>query len=312
MADGAQLFAADLGRMLLGRDDNDEGGDAGGGADDESAAAVEQTYFKMARDMNEVLVSPLHDAAARNNLEGLRAALASGVADGVNAADNAGNTAAHWAAGAGALDCLAYLIELECDLTRKNRLGDTPLHRAVWRNQLAAVQLLVDRGRLDLALRNNDQMLAIDLARDPRVRTALSCVVPFDAVPEIMRVNPDDFEDSFDDDDDDDDDGNDDDDADELERAKRAGFDFSNADDDNDSDGSGGGDDGDVDTLIFVGDTGDRVEIMHVGRREHALGPPPPVPPRHNRPPLSSSAAANNDDDLPPLEPVDNVFEDAD
>jgi len=302
------MVSADLGRLLMGHDDGDEHEN-----EDESAAssahAMEKQYFALARDMHEVLVSPLHDAAARNNVLELRRALAD-AANGVNTQDNAGNTPAHWAAGAGALDTLAYLLELECDLTLKNLLGDTPLHRAAWRSQLLAVQMLVDRGRIDLDARNNDQMLAIDLARDPRVRAALSCLVPTDQVPEIMRVNPEDFENS----DDDDDDG-----LDEIERAKLAGFSFADADDDDgDDDDDDDDDDAGVDTMIVVGEVGERVEIMHVGRRETPApprGPPPPVPSRHNRPPLSRPRD-EDDDGMPQLEPIaeqpSSNFEDAD
>ncbi len=294
----------------MGRDDGDEHDEEPSSS---SAHAMEKQYFALARDMHEVLVSPLHDAAARNNVLELRRALAD-AANGVNTQDNAGNTPAHWAAGAGALDSLAYLLELECDLTVKNLLGDTPLHRAAWRSQLLAVQMLVDRGRIDLDARNNDQMLAIDLARDPRVRAALSCLVPTDQVPEIMRVNPEDFENS-DDGDDDGDDG-----LDEIERAKLAGFSFANADDDDDDGDNGGSSDDDdagVDTMIVVGEVGERVEIMHVGRRETPApprGPPPPVPPRHNRPPLSRPRD-EDDDGMPQLEPIGeqpSKFEDAD
>lgn len=44
--------------------------------------------------------------------------------------DNAKNAPVHWAAGNGSLKCLSFLLSLECDVTLKNSLGDTPLHRA--------------------------------------------------------------------------------------------------------------------------------------------------------------------------------------
>jgi hypothetical protein len=321
---GAQLFSADLGRILHGEpDDSDPGATLLDNADTSStattgASALERQYFSLARDMNEVLVSPLHDAAARDNVEALRIAVPES-ADGVNTRDNAGNTPAHWAAGAGACAALAYLLELEADVTLKNSLGDTPLHRAVWRGQFAAVRLLVDRGRIDIGIRNNDQMLAVDLARDARIRALLSSLSPLDSVPSIMHANEEDFENS--DDDDGGDDG-DDEQLDELERAKREGFVFDGRhDDDDDDDGDGDDDDDDdVDAIILVGDTGDRVQILHVGVREAVgeIGPPPPVPPRHGRPSLSNvpipSTVGDDDDELPPLEPFDqpSKFEDAD
>jgi hypothetical protein len=339
---GAQLFTADLGRILRGRENNNNNNnnnnngdidenDAANNAivDDESTAstgavALERQYFSLARDMNEVLVSPLHDAAARDNLEALRTALQDAKEHGVNTRDNAGNTPAHWAAGAGACACLKYLLELEADVTLKNSLGDTPLHRAVWRGQVDAVQMLVNFGRIDVAIRNNDHMLAVDLARDARIRSILAGLAPLDSVPEVMRAFDEDFENSDDDDDDDDDDEEEE--VDEIEQAKRDGFVFDGRHDDNDNDdddSDADGDDGDVDAFIVVGDTGDRVQIVHVGVREAVVapGPPPPVPPRHNRPPLSqqptpaaAAAAAITDDDLPPLESFDqpSKFDDAD
>jgi hypothetical protein len=314
---GAQLFTADLGRILR-RDD-----ESAAPEEDDSAAAsagaLERQYFSLARDMNEVLVSALHDAAARDNLEALRAALPE-ARDGVNTRDNAGNTAAHWAAGAGATGCLKYLLELEADVTAKNSLGDTPLHRAVWRGQFDAVRMLVDFGRIDVAIRNNDQMLAVDLARDSRIRALLAGLAPLDSVPAVMRAFDDDFEHSSNDEDED---------VDELEQAKRDGFVFDGRhddddDNDDDDDSDADSDDGDVDAFIVVGDTGDRVQIVHVGVREAApaLGAPPPVPPRHNRPSLSQPApddVGGNDDDadadeLPPLESFEqpSKFDDTD
>ena len=54
----------------------------------------------------------------------------------------AGNTAAHWAAGAGAAAALEVLLEHEADVNLKNTLGDTVLHRAVWRNQVRTARVV--------------------------------------------------------------------------------------------------------------------------------------------------------------------------
>lgn len=61
--------------------------------------------------------------------------------------------------------------------------GRTPLATAprrsrgvrgsVWRNQAAAVQLMIDRGNIDLAVRNHAGLLAIELARQENIHRML-------------------------------------------------------------------------------------------------------------------------------------------
>jgi hypothetical protein len=43
----------------------------------------------------------------------------------------------------------------------------------VWRNQTGAVRLLIDQGNIDLSIRNNASLLAIDLARKEEIHTML-------------------------------------------------------------------------------------------------------------------------------------------
>ena len=68
---GAAMFAADMGRRAHEPDGVAEEDDAKA----TETAQMERRYFNLARDTNEVLVSDLHDAAARNQVAALREAL---------------------------------------------------------------------------------------------------------------------------------------------------------------------------------------------------------------------------------------------
>ena len=69
--------------------------------------------------------SPLHDAAKRGNTALLRECLANKMP--VNQTDPAGNTALHWAAKAGQLECLLDLLAVpQISINKTNKLGDTP------------------------------------------------------------------------------------------------------------------------------------------------------------------------------------------
>ena len=46
--------------------------------------------------------------------------------------------------GAGQNNVVTYLIERGCDVNAVNLLGDTALHRAVWRSQLSTVRILLE------------------------------------------------------------------------------------------------------------------------------------------------------------------------
>lgn len=146
------MMMSDLARTLRAQnaannDDDDNGPDeglfgAGGLIDNQPDATrndtetlhMERQYFGLAHDMNEVLISPIHDAAARGSLLRIVALcfLTRGSSDDnrfrskdniqelaklikadkslLNLQDHAGNSPAHWSAGSGALRCLAHLL----------------------------------------------------------------------------------------------------------------------------------------------------------------------------------------------------------
>merc|ERR1712000_324190 len=277
---------ADLGRNMRDQiendDDNDQVADSGTG----ETLAMEREFFAMAQDMNEVLISAVHDAAARDNI-GVLQELLTETPELLNKLDNAKNAPVHWAAGNGSLKCLSFLLSLECDVTLKNALGDTPLHRAAWRNQTEAVKLLIDKGNIDLTIKNNAELLPIDLARDEEIQKLLKGLVPLTSVQQRMLVNEEDFifESSEEESEENEfkdvifektKENNDDDDNEDKP--------FPNSDDEDDEDD-------DVETIIIVSHDENDIfhsEIVAVGHRngnqsvrERIRGPPPPVPPRN-------------------------------
>ena len=111
----------------------------------------------------------LHQAARQNNLAAATMAVKYG-AD-VHAADNVGKLPIHDAAGClwehRNIDALRYLVEevgRPEDIHIKDDSGDTPLHAAVRRDYLKAVEYLIERGA-DMKATNGDGKTPMDLAR---------------------------------------------------------------------------------------------------------------------------------------------------
>ncbi|GAB1606713.1 osteoclast-stimulating factor 1-like [Argonauta hians] len=116
---------------------------------------------------------PLHEAARRGNLNFLTECITNGVS--VNSLDKAGSTPLHWAAHGGHTDCMEALFHVSnIEINVQNKIGDTPLHSAAWKKHASAVQMLLDKGAL-VNLRNNENLLAFDLAKDPKVAALLQC-----------------------------------------------------------------------------------------------------------------------------------------
>jgi|GEM_PF-861530 len=86
----------------------------------------------------------LHAAARVGDLPALQAALASGT--GIDAADEDGKTALHWAADNAQADVARLVIALGADVHARDRLGRTPLHYAAAAGQLNVIELLLNNG----------------------------------------------------------------------------------------------------------------------------------------------------------------------
>lgn len=139
-----------------------------------SAGELEHKLMTSAAFFKQVLVSPLHDAAARGNLAALRELIenSKNPLQTFQKTDNARNTTLHWAGGAGHLEIIMYLVTtaqefeiLESFLHAKNMLGDTVLHRAVWRGHKDVVEYLLNVG-IDREISNSMGQKAIDLVRE--------------------------------------------------------------------------------------------------------------------------------------------------
>ena len=141
-----------------------------------SAGELERKLMNSAGFFHQVLVSPLHDAAARGDVERLQELLdhpeESDPAPSLLTLDNAKNTALHWASGSGHAETVRFLIErgettgsLLPLLHAQNLLGDTALHRAVWRGHKEVVELLLNAG-IDRDVANTMGQTALELVRD--------------------------------------------------------------------------------------------------------------------------------------------------
>ena len=85
---------------------------------------------------------PLHDAAKRGNIELLRECLSNRMP--VNQADPAGNTALHWVARSGQLECLQELVGVvQIGMDKVNKLGDTPAMLAASHGHALCVEALL-------------------------------------------------------------------------------------------------------------------------------------------------------------------------
>ena len=159
---------------------------------------------------------PLHDAAKRGNIELLRECLSNRMP--VNQADPAGNTALHWAARSGQLECLQELVGVvQIGMDKVNKLGDTPAMLAASHGHALCVEALLKvmsssasllltflfqlQSGADPKVKNKDGKNICDLAKDSDVMVVLK---KFDVL-QIISNGYDDEEYQNQDDDDDDD-----------------------------------------------------------------------------------------------------------
>jgi len=121
--------------------------------------------------ISSITSSPLHDAAKRGNTELLKECLDNKIP--VNQTDPAGNTALHWAARAGELDCVMLLLSVgQIGINKTNKLGDTPAILAAHHGRSHCLDALL-QAAADPDLINNEGKKLSTVARDPDVLVIL-------------------------------------------------------------------------------------------------------------------------------------------
>lgn len=103
-------------------------------------SASQDNWYREASRLSTYLVSPIHDAAAKGNVQGLEELIVN-QHQNVDSRDHAQNTPLHYSAGAGYVDAVAWLLAHGADINALNLLGDTPLHRV----RLASVMSTIPR-----------------------------------------------------------------------------------------------------------------------------------------------------------------------
>jgi hypothetical protein len=99
---------------------------------------------RRARHVHSLEISPLSEAVGDNDLDTVEALLAQGAQ--VNAIDDSGFAALHWAAMGGKLEIAQCLVEHGADVNVRSRTGCTPLHPAARTGELDMIQYLLASG----------------------------------------------------------------------------------------------------------------------------------------------------------------------
>jgi hypothetical protein len=128
-------------------------GGAGGEEDDEEEEEEEEEEGELT----------LHSAASQGDHEALAVLLAAPGCE-VNAKDEEGRTALHFACGYGEIACAEALLSAKADADATDKNSNTALHYAAGYGRRDVVQLLVDAGA-SVVLKNADGKSPIDVAR---------------------------------------------------------------------------------------------------------------------------------------------------
>ncbi|XP_010515096.1 PREDICTED: ankyrin repeat domain-containing protein 2B-like [Camelina sativa] len=106
--------------------------------------------------------SIVHQTASFGDVEGLKAALASG--GNKDEEDSEGRTALHFACGYGEMKCAQVLLDAGANVNAVDKNKNTPLHYAAGYGRKECVSLLLDNGAA-VTLQNLDSKTPIDVAK---------------------------------------------------------------------------------------------------------------------------------------------------
>jgi ankyrin repeat protein len=109
--------------------------------------------------------SPLHEAVHGRHKTVCEKLITVGKAD-VNADNERGLTALHFAAAGGDSELVTYLLACGADVTAEDEEGETPLHWAVSYGNIAVCKQLVATKRVDVNAENRDGMTALHITAE--------------------------------------------------------------------------------------------------------------------------------------------------
>ncbi|CAF2157445.1 ankyrin repeat domain-containing protein 2B [Brassica rapa] len=129
------------------------------GAEQNVAAEPEPEEAEEGEDEEESIV---HQTASLGDVEGLKAALASG--GNKDEEDSEGRTALHFACGYGEVKCAQVLVDAGANVNAVDKNKNTPLHYAAGYGRKECVSLLLENGAA-VTLQNTDSKTPVDVAK---------------------------------------------------------------------------------------------------------------------------------------------------
>ncbi|KAG2323287.1 hypothetical protein Bca4012_058776 [Brassica carinata] len=129
------------------------------GAEQNVAAEPEPEEAEEGEDDEESIV---HQTASLGDVEGLKAALASG--GNKDEEDSEGRTALHFACGYGEVKCAQVLVDAGANVNAVDKNKNTPLHYAAGYGRKECVSLLLENGAA-VTLQNTDSKTPVDVAK---------------------------------------------------------------------------------------------------------------------------------------------------